>query len=122
MENISPDILSALMNSGANDPQALQLKRQQMMADQMRQQSMQAPGTQMAGGVALRNTGQVIGNLANGLGAAFMQPKIDQGMQGVQQRSNQARAGYADALGMALRRNPTQPTSPVLPPDGYEDQ
>lgn len=116
------NLLSQFLNSGANDPEAAQIKRQQMMADRLRAQSLEMPQTQMVGGVALRNTGQALSNLASGVAAGIMQPKLDQQQQAMQQRTNQARTGYADALSMALRRPYPQQQTPVLPPDGYEDQ
>lgn len=104
MEDLDPNLIAQILQMGDNDPQAAILKRQQMMADRLRNQSMQTPGTEMAGRIALPNTAQAIGNLAAGYGASRMQPQIDAGMQAMGQRNMDARRGYLDALTKSLRR------------------
>lgn len=106
--------MMAILGAG-NDPQVEVLKRQQALIDKLRAQSMAGAPTQMAGRVALRNTGQVLQNMGSQFQANQMQPGVDQGMADATGRTNKARKDYLDALQAAMRRNvPPQPQS-MLP-------
>jgi hypothetical protein len=120
--SMTPEMIQNLMQSGADDPQLAQLKRQQAMADSLRKQSMGSPGMVDAGRLRVAPIGQIASNAMAGYQANQMQPGIDTGMQQAAQRSAQSRQAHADAVAMALRRNYPQSAAPTLPPDGYEDQ
>lgn len=109
-------------NSGANQAQEAQLKRRQMVADMLRKKSQEDPSMVQAGRVFIAPTGQIIGNMLNGIKANQLQTGIDADSQALAASQANTRSAYADALAMALRRNYPQSGTAVLPPDGYEDQ
>lgn len=121
---MDPQMIQAMLQMGGNDSaQMQQLKRQQKMADMLRQQAMQMPQAQQMGRVS---SAPGIANVAaNAYGlyqANKMQGGIDQGMQQQQQQQTDTKTKYLDALMMALRRNPPQAGQSMLPPNGMEDQ
>jgi hypothetical protein len=124
--NIDPQMIQALMQSGSNDPQAARLKRQQAQADQMRQtgiqQVMSGPQGQEIGGVYQPNYANMIGGALQAYMGNKQQGGIDTAMGEMNSRNMDAKSKYMDAMMMAMRKNYPQPQSPMLPPDGMEDQ
>lgn len=124
---MTPDMMQALLQGQQQDPRAMQLTRQQAMADQLRKQSMQQPGLVDAGRAKVAPWGQIGANMLSGFQAQRMQPGIDTGLQQVSDRHTSARQGYADALSNALRRQspqqpvPGAPPAATMSPDGFQD-
>lgn len=118
---MNPQMMQAVLGAGS-DPAAEQAKRKQMLIDSMRRQSMQQPGQQMVGRVALPTWGQGIANAMGGYMASKAQPGVDAEMQQAQNRQVQTRQQFLDAMMMAMRRDYPQMQQPMLPPNGMEDR
>lgn len=117
---MTPDMMRALLMGQQDDPRAQQLMRQQAVADQLRKQSMQQPGLVDAGRAKVAPWGQILSNTLNGFQAQRMQPGIDSGMKEMSDKHIGARQGYADSLAAALRRQPmSQPAT--MSPDGFPE-
>lgn len=115
---LDPELIKQVLalQSNADDPQAIQLQRQQQMANHMRSNSMAPLQGQMAGRVYVApNPMQAIGNLAQGYQANQMQGGIDQGVQALSQARQTTRGAYLDAVVANLRRGAIQHTGATAP-------
>lgn len=123
--NMTPEQIQAILAAGGDDPEAAGLQRQQALADTMRQRAMSGGGPQkMAGNLILPNWAEAASNFGQGMIANKMQPGIDQGMRGVNQRNVDARKQYLEAIMQGLRsRAPMGGTMPesATGPGGPQD-
>lgn len=122
---MDPQLIQAMMSGEGteDDPRIAQLTRQQKMAEQMRNDSMQQRQGQMVSGHFVAPSPlDYVSQLVQGYQAKKMQGQVDQGMTDMSKARAGNRAKYYDALTMALRRPFPQPSGPVLPPDGMEDR
>lgn len=121
--NLSPEMIQMILQDPSMDPQAQGLQRQQRMANMLRENSMEPTSNNpMAGRIVTPNYGQLFGKFMQGRAADKMQPGIDDQMTQVGERQTRKRQGYLDALVMALRRPQMQQSTPIMPPDGFEDR
>jgi hypothetical protein len=115
---LDPNLIRQVLalQSNADDPQAIQLARQQAMANQLRGNSMKPLEGQMAGRVYVApNPLQAVGQLAQGYVGQRMQGGIDQGMQALAQTRQTTKGAYLDALTAALRRGSVAHTGASVP-------
>lgn len=121
---MDPQLQQDVLGLGSEmDPQVAQVKRQQAMANALRQKAM-APmeGTQAGRIYKAPGIANLAANMYAGYKSQQMQPGIDQQMGTINQKQIGTKQRYLDALQMALRRAPPQAGTNVLAPDGMEDR
>ncbi len=124
MQQLDPALIQQIlaMEEMDQDPQAIQLARQQKMAEGLRQQSMQPGQGQMVG---RRYVGPGIADnirqVAQGYQAGQQQRGVDAGMMDMQKSRTSGKSAYMNALMNAMRRAPApggvQGVVPAAPSD-----
>lgn len=130
MNNLTPEQIDAILQSGEDDPQAAPLRRQQMMADQMQKQAMTPQDGIQAGNVyRAAPAWSPLLNAGMGAMAGMQQKQVDAGQQAMAGRNLGARRSYMDAMVAAMRRPRQQidPAASMPPQQGgmvqeFEDQ
>jgi hypothetical protein len=127
---MSPEMMQAILQGqgGESDPRTQQLQQQQQMINMMRKQAMQGSGGhQMAGRVAIPQTGTALANVFGAYKAGQAQPGVTAGMQEQSAMQGEQRKQYMQALIAAMRGAAPQgapqgmmsPQNPPMASGGY---
>lgn len=105
------------------DPRMSQMKRQQRMADMLRQSALTPRGPiQSRVGPVSQGIGGPIQQMAEMMMAEKMQGRADEQMGQIGRDQTANRANYMDQLIMALRHKIPGSNTAQLPPEGMEDR